>query len=230
MGRRKYEGDAEERRKAAQAAYSAKNKDKISAYNKARYLAGKTRPRSDLPCFRCSEKPRAKSSTYCVDCRSEIRRAFREKNRERIGEQVRTRRALNPDKTRAENAKWKLANPDKVREEKRRYRQRHKDAIAAYFREWRNLNPDKAKAISLTRRARSKRASGYATAGQIAARFAYFGNVCAYCGGPAESVDHVIPLAKGGSHWPANLRPACKRCNSAKRDLPVDEFLMARSA
>lgn len=37
---------------------------------------------------------------------------------------------------------------------------------------------------------------------------------------PAElEVDHVIPLADGGPRLdPANLRPLCKRCNSAKRD------------
>jgi hypothetical protein len=28
--------------------------------------------------------------------------------------------------------------------------------------------------------------------------------------------DHVKPLARGGSNWPANLRPACKSCNSRK--------------
>jgi 5-methylcytosine-specific restriction endonuclease McrA len=26
----------------------------------------------------------------------------------------------------------------------------------------------------------------------------------------------VIPLSVGGTNWPANLRPACRSCNSAK--------------
>jgi 5-methylcytosine-specific restriction endonuclease McrA len=37
---------------------------------------------------------------------------------------------------------------------------------------------------------------------------------CAYCGGPANTVDHVRPLVEGGSAWhPANLVAACWRCN-----------------
>jgi hypothetical protein len=48
---------------------------------------------------------------------------------------------------------------------------------------------------------------------------------CAYC--PAEgvdTVDHVIPLAKGGRSVPENLVAACKPCNSSKRDLLVTEW------
>jgi 5-methylcytosine-specific restriction endonuclease McrA len=33
---------------------------------------------------------------------------------------------------------------------------------------------------------------------------------------PYEVIDHVIPVSKGGTGWPANLRPACGRCNLAK--------------
>lgn len=41
---------------------------------------------------------------------------------------------------------------------------------------------------------------------------------CWICGtGPKEVWDHVKPLAKGGAHCLANLRPACKKCNSFKR-------------
>ncbi|NAE18264.1 hypothetical protein GUJ16_13385 [Enterococcus hirae] len=37
------------------------------------------------------------------------------------------------------------------------------------------------------------------------------------CGHPASEIDHVKPLSRGGSAWPANLRPACRTCNSKKR-------------
>lgn len=39
---------------------------------------------------------------------------------------------------------------------------------------------------------------------------------CAYCGGTATDVDHVIPLSRGGSWRMRNLAPACSRCNSEK--------------
>jgi hypothetical protein len=44
------------------------------------------------------------------------------------------------------------------------------------------------------------------------------GFICAYCGQQADTVDHIIPLNKGGSHDPENLTAACNRCNGSKRD------------
>jgi hypothetical protein len=40
--------------------------------------------------------------------------------------------------------------------------------------------------------------------------------VCHWCGGPARSVDHVVPKVEGGSDAPANLVAACVQCNSAR--------------
>jgi 5-methylcytosine-specific restriction endonuclease McrA len=38
---------------------------------------------------------------------------------------------------------------------------------------------------------------------------------CALCGKPgADTADHIIPYAAGGSHDVENLRPAHQRCNS----------------
>lgn len=41
---------------------------------------------------------------------------------------------------------------------------------------------------------------------------------CVYCGNQATSVDHVRPLSQGGWEHESNLVPACKSCNSSKRD------------
>ena len=53
---------------------------------------------------------------------------------------------------------------------------------------------------------------------QLAAKLSYWGNRCWLCRGPATQVDHVKPLAKGGPHCLANLRPICGSCNSRKQD------------
>jgi 5-methylcytosine-specific restriction endonuclease McrA len=61
------------------------------------------------------------------------------------------------------------------------------------------------------------RGRGQASPEQIRARIDYYGGRCWMCGSPeADTLDHVIPLARGGTNWPANLRPACRSCNSRK--------------
>jgi 5-methylcytosine-specific restriction endonuclease McrA len=40
---------------------------------------------------------------------------------------------------------------------------------------------------------------------------------CAYCGVPdARTMDHVVPVIKGGLHTSSNVVPACRKCNSSK--------------
>lgn len=39
--------------------------------------------------------------------------------------------------------------------------------------------------------------------------------ICTYW---ATTRDHIVPLEQGGSNDHSNLQPACRECNSAKRD------------
>lgn len=57
------------------------------------------------------------------------------------------------------------------------------------------------------------------------------GRACFYgCGRPADTVDHLIPLARGGTNYEGNLVAACKSCNSGKCDrLPI-EFRLGKPA
>lgn len=45
--------------------------------------------------------------------------------------------------------------------------------------------------------------------------------LCAHCGGrfsPRDlTMDHLIPIVRGGKSTRGNVVPSCKRCNSAKR-------------
>lgn len=43
-----------------------------------------------------------------------------------------------------------------------------------------------------------------------------YGYRCHYCGGEAKTVDHVVPLADGGTADPSNLVAACVSCNSSR--------------
>ena len=58
--------------------------------------------------------------------------------------------------------------------------------------------------------------------------------VCYYCGqqcGPKGlTMDHIVPLGRGGRSVKANLVPACKQCNNQKKTmLPLEwEEYMAK--
>lgn len=51
---------------------------------------------------------------------------------------------------------------------------------------------------------------------------------CAYCANPADTVDHVLPLVRGGTNYEGNLVPACRRCNSSKSGRTVIEWRTGR--
>lgn len=58
------------------------------------------------------------------------------------------------------------------------------------------------------------------------ARVDYYGGMCSYCqSAPFEHIDHAIPVARGGSNWPSNLRPSCGDCNLRKWTKTAMEFL-----
>lgn len=53
---------------------------------------------------------------------------------------------------------------------------------------------------------------------------------CAYCSASATrlEIDHVHPRSKGGSNRVSNLVIACRACNEAKADQPIEAFLADR--
>lgn len=64
-----------------------------------------------------------------------------------------------------------------------------------------------------------------AAIGQLFAR----AHLCPYCGVDMErsdmTLDHRVPLSRGGVHGASNVVVCCRRCNHEKRDLPYDAWL-----
>lgn len=50
------------------------------------------------------------------------------------------------------------------------------------------------------------------------------GVACAYCPNPADTIDHIMPVVRGGTNHEGNLTPCCRACNSSKCDLTVTEW------
>ena len=53
------------------------------------------------------------------------------------------------------------------------------------------------------------------------------GGRCHYCGIEKKllTIDHVVPLAQGGTSYITNLVGACSKCNSAKGQLSAEVFI-----
>nr|WP_239029241.1 HNH endonuclease [Pseudonocardia acidicola] len=50
------------------------------------------------------------------------------------------------------------------------------------------------------------------------------GRRCAYCGKRADTIDHVVPRSRGGTHTWENCVAACRACNSRKADRLIEEL------
>ncbi len=127
-----------------------------------------------------------------------------------------SRRAACKECQRAATRAWKRANPDKVRAAKRRWKAR-----------WREANPEKAREHRHRTRAR---AFGVPWEPIDPARvFERDGGVCGVCHRPIArsprgrgvwSLDHIVPLSRGGGHLYSNVQVAHLRCNDRKDAVP----------
>jgi len=147
-------------------------------------------------------------------------RRYRDAHRETYNQIAQTWRDQNSEAVASYQQAWRAVNKDRLRA----WRRANRPRLRALQRTWSRANPQSAKVSGARRRARALKAGGHASREQVAARVAYYGHVCAYCGGPFEHLEHAIALARGGTNWPANLRPSCQRCNLSKGTRSAFEF------
>jgi hypothetical protein len=69
---------------------------------------------------------------------------------------------------------------------------------------------------------------GATARGQLLAKWLAAGVACAYCDATPTTVDHVMPLSRGGTNFEGNLVPCCKACNSSKCDLLLIEWKLSK--
>lgn len=152
-------------------------------------------------------------------------------------------RAANPTPSRLSTKRWQSANAEKRKAYAREYERKNQDKKRARHKRWQQrhltycaeknraayaANPLKTYVRRWRYRARVAKAQGYATLKEIQARVEMFGSKCWVCRAPYTAIDHVKPISKGGSNWPANLRPICGPCNSRKHNhWPVPELMRA---
>lgn len=100
------------------------------------------------------------------------------------------------------------------------------DCNARTCGEWRKSNPAKFKSIYNKRRLLVSSSGDTFDDADWKEILTYFDNCCAFCGSSKNiSVDHFIPISKGGGNGKDNIIPLCRSCNSRKRDFNPFEIM-----
>jgi 5-methylcytosine-specific restriction endonuclease McrA len=90
---------------------------------------------------------------------------------------------------------------------------------------WSAANRDVRNIISRRRRALLREVeTDNHTVEDLNAHIVSLGGVCYYCGTEWTQIDHVVPLARGGSDTLFNIVPACAECNQKKGSKTAEEF------
>ena len=137
-------------------------------------------------------------------------------------------RCENPKKRKAYGRKWNLENPgwrkayryknaEKFRAYRAKWRRENPEREKKRIVRWRCKNPDKRNAHNAKRRALIAGADGAHTGVDRITVFAKYNNTCLKCGTTENiTIDHIVPLAGGGSNWTDNLQLLCASCNAGK--------------
>lgn len=104
--------------------------------------------------------------------------------------------------------------------------EREGDKRREYAKNYLQDNPERMRAIRLRRKGRIRASSFRFTEKEWKRLVNRYRGCCAYCGEQCSELqrEHVIPLARGGTHGIGNIVPACSRCNYAKKDKLLIEW------
>jgi 5-methylcytosine-specific restriction endonuclease McrA len=202
----------------------AKNKDRFADY----YASYREQHR---------DKARIHNRAYYAERADEMREYARQYRRENLEEvRQRDRDRHHSEARKASRVKdYQNNGHKKKRREKKRYQREHiriKERVTKY----RTENPDKVRESSrpalIAARARKKNAPGRFKRADIKRMLKEQNGICVTC--PADisltyQVDHIVPLARGGTNWPDNLQLLCGPCNQSKGPKTMSEWIAWRA-
>lgn len=185
----------------------------------------------------------------CITCRSEKAKKYRNKYRDEIIDRERQDRINNPKKYAVYSKKYynKIKDTEEYKSKQKKwwesYYNRHQDKLVKKQRE--RYKNDPKKYIKITkeyqstpkgqlsvkrnnhkRRERERNSLNWFTEKDWIRCIEHFNNECCYCGAVVDkpTMEHFIPLSKGGEFSPKNILPACLSCNSSKHVNSFEEW------
>lgn len=162
--------------------------------------------------------------SYCKSCMNARSRAYYAKRKDYFADKYRNWRTSNPDAHRKRNRQWTAANPDKAKTIRKRAYQVNIETIRIGKRLYRKRRPEVKLASDHKRRALKMSVADGTVSAAVVAELMANNPACTYCGQPGSTLDHVVPLARGGRHSIENLTVACVSCNSSKGAKLLEEW------
>lgn len=168
----------------------------------------------------CKECVKHRTASRYMQNRDDIlhsRKKYREDHREEINEYLRDYWSVNREELLEKKRQYRLENLQRIRE---------KDRL------WAKRNPEKIRANQEVRRARKRDAFIEHVSYEVLRE--RDGDDCCICHSPIDftlkdrdpmmvSLEHVVPLSRGGEHSYANTALSHLRCNLSKGAKTLDE-------
>lgn len=135
-------------------------------------------------------------------------------------------RKANPEKARRAVADWHKAHPEKRKEHRAAWRANHAEQVKKSKAEWHKRDPDRGAMYQQRRRAKKAENGGSFTTAEWQALKAQYSFQCLRCRRREPEIkltmDHVVPVTRGGSNDISNIQPLCQKCNLSKGTQMID--------
>ena len=159
----------------------------------------------------------------CKECMREYKRNWSKNNPEKVVKYSKNWSKNNPEKRKESANNWYYRNKESENYKSKLRARENKEKIAIRKKHWAKNNPEKIRAQTERRRIRKLQNKEYLITEKEYKKL--YLQPCVYCGSKKRiTMDHVIPISRGGTHGIGNLVPACLSCNSSKRDKTIMEW------
>jgi hypothetical protein len=178
-------------------------------------------------------KRKGELHSYCKECMRSYTKKHYQDNKEEYKERHSQYQKDNRESARARVRKWYWKNIERARELARQYHQNNRDVNLEKNRQWWKKNAGrrqeyykehKERWVAYDNNRRAKKNGGKISAAEWRAIKEKHGNKCIVpgCDRTDITMDHVIPLALGGTHTVDNVQPLCLFHNLSKGTKVVD--------